>query len=119
MSLRLFLDEDSQAKRLVDLLRDAGHDVLTVNEVGLVRKPDSFILDYARQEGRLLLTRNCDDFYNLHKINSNHSGIFAIYQDADLSKNMSYSTIVKCIANLESSGLIVANQFIPLNPCNY
>ena len=58
MSLRLFLDEDSQAKRLVDLLRDADHDVLTVNEVGLVRKPDSFVLDYARQEGRLLLTRN-------------------------------------------------------------
>lgn len=119
MSLKLFLDEDSQAKRLVDLLRGEGHDVLTVNEVGLVRKPDSFVLEYARQEGRLLLTRNCDDFYNLHNINSNHSGIFAIYQYADSSKNMSYSAIVKCIANLESSGLIFTNQFIPLNPWNY
>ena len=35
MSLRLFLDEDTQSKALVSLLQNASHDVLTVNEAGL------------------------------------------------------------------------------------
>jgi predicted nuclease of predicted toxin-antitoxin system len=59
------LDEDSQGKRLIELLRNAGHDIITVSEAGLERKPDSFVLDYARQERRVLLTRNCDDFHTL------------------------------------------------------
>ena len=57
MSLRLLLDEDSQAKKLVNLLRQAGHDILTVNQTGLMGKPDSMVLDRARQEDRILLTR--------------------------------------------------------------
>lgn len=82
-------------------------------------KPDSLVLDYARQEGYLLLTRNCDDFHNLHQANPNHPGILAVYQDSDPSKSLSYSTLVKCIANLEASGLSLTNQFIPLNGWNY
>ncbi|MBO1347932.1 MAG: DUF5615 family PIN-like protein [Hormoscilla sp. GUM202] len=39
----------SQAKRLVELLRDAGQDVITVREADLMTKPDSLVLDYARQ----------------------------------------------------------------------
>ena len=41
MSLRLLLDEDSQAKYLVNLLQIAGHDVLTVNEADLMTQSDS------------------------------------------------------------------------------
>ena len=119
MSLKLLVDEDSQAKRLVQLLRDAGHDVLTVNEAGLMTRPDSQVLDYAKREGRLLLTRNCDDFQNLHQANPNHPGILAVYQHPDSSKCLSYSTVVKCIANLEQSSCSLANQFIPLNAWNY
>lgn len=62
MSLRLLLDEDSQAKYLVNLLRAAGHDVVTVKEAGLGSRLDTVILDYASQELRVLLTRNCEDF---------------------------------------------------------
>lgn len=58
----MLLDEDSQAKYLVNLLRAAGHDVITINEAGLMGQSDSFLLEYARQQGRVLLTRNCDDF---------------------------------------------------------
>lgn len=119
MSLRLLLDEDSQAKRLVNLLKEAGHDVITVNEAGLMSKPDSVVLDYARQEGRVLLTRNCDDFQNIHQLNSVHSGILAVYEYPDSSKNMSYQKIVKAIANLETAGFSLENQFIALNQWNY
>lgn len=119
MSLRLLIDEDSQALRLVNLLRNAGHDVITVNEAGLMSKPDTVVLNYARLEGRLLLSRNCDDFLALHTANPNHPGILAVYQDPDPSKNMSYLTIVKSIANLETSGYSLASQFIALNQWNY
>ena len=40
MSLKLFIDEDSLAKPLVKTLRKAGHDVVTVNEVGLGSQSD-------------------------------------------------------------------------------
>ncbi|MEX0270220.1 DUF5615 family PIN-like protein [Leptolyngbyaceae cyanobacterium UHCC 1019] len=97
MSLRLLLDEDSQAKYLLNLLRLAGHDVITVNEAGLEGQVDSEVLNYAIQDRRSLLTRNCNDFRELHEINPNHSGVLAVYQDADLAKNMSYQAIAPVI----------------------
>jgi predicted nuclease of predicted toxin-antitoxin system len=66
LSLFLLLDEDSQAKALVGLLKAAGHDVLTVNGAGIAGSPDDAVLKYAHTEGRVLLTRNCNDFQELH-----------------------------------------------------
>ena len=56
MSLKLLLDEDSQAKYLVNLLRDSAHDVITANDADLGGLPDSVVLDYARQQKRVMLT---------------------------------------------------------------
>ncbi len=119
MSLRLLLDEDSQAKRLVTVLEKAGHEVLTINEVGLAGSSDDVVLDYAREANLILLTHNCDDFEELHNLNPNHSGILAVYSNADRFKNMSFKTIVKAIANLEAAGIPLTNQFISLNYWNY
>ncbi len=119
MSLKLLLDEDSQAKYLVNLLRGVGHDVVTVNDAGLGGLPDSAVLDFARQRGRVTLTRNCDDFHELHQANPLHAGILAVYQNSDLAKNMSYQSISNAIANLESSGYVLENQFVILNQWNW
>lgn len=119
MSLKLLVDEDSQAKRLVNLLRQAGHDVLTINEAGLAGEDDAIVLDYARQERRLLLTQNCKDFEVLHQENLNHPGILGIYRERQYSKNMNFQEIVKAIANLEAAMMPLANQFISLNQWNY
>ena len=67
LSLRLLLDEDSQSQLLVKLLTAAGHDVLTINKIGLTGCTDDVVLDYAIQENRILLTHNCDDFEELHQ----------------------------------------------------
>jgi predicted nuclease of predicted toxin-antitoxin system len=115
----LLLDEDIQDKLLVRLLRNSGHDVITVNGAGLMGQTDPIVLDYARTNSRLLLTYNCDDFEELHKVNSNHPGIFAVYQDANSLKNMTFKTIVRAITNLEAANVPLANQFIPLNQWNY
>ena len=119
MSLQLLIDEDSQDKRLVKLLRDVGHNVVTVNELELMGQPDSVIFASARNSNRLILTFNCDDFQFLHEGNPNHPGILVIYHNADLSKNMSFKAIVKAIANLEASMISLTKQFISLNQWNY
>lgn len=119
MSLKLLIDEDSQAQSLVNLLRNASHDVLTVNEAGLMSQPDSIVLNYAIENNRVLLTRNCRDFKALHEVNSSHPGILAIYQEANPLKKISYKDLVKAIANLESANFSLANQFIALNHWNY
>ncbi len=119
MSLPLLLDEDSQAKYLVNALKAAGHAVLTANDAEITGFPDDKVLDYARQHNRILLTRNCDDFRTLHQANSTHPGILAVYQDAKPAKNMSYQTIAKAIGNLEAAGLDLANQFVILNQLHF
>ena len=113
--MRLLIDEDSQAKTLVRLLVDTGHDVLTAEAAGLNSLADREVLTRAISEGRVLLTRNCGDFLALHAKLLDHAGILAVYQDADLSKNMSYSEIVRAISNVESSRMPLDHQFIVLN----
>lgn len=113
------MDEDSQAQLLVKLLRNDSHDVLTINEAGLSGSEDAVVLDYARLEGRSLLTQNCRDFEVLHQANPNHPGILAVYRDSNPSKNMSFKDIIRAIANLEVAEVPVANYFIALNQWNY
>jgi predicted nuclease of predicted toxin-antitoxin system len=119
LSLRLLIDEDSQDKVLVKLLQEAGHDLLTVNEAGLMSKADNIVFNYAVDNNRIILTLNCPDFEKLHQEISIHSGIFAVYQEANLNKKMSFKQIVKAIANLESANFPLSNQFISLNHWNY
>ncbi len=119
MSLKLLLDEDSQAKHLVNLLRGVGHDVITVNDAGLGGLPDNVVFEYARQHKGVIITRNCDDFLELHQVNKIHAGILAVYQNSAVLKNMSYQSISKVIANLELSGYNLENQFIILNQWNW
>lgn len=119
MSLKLLVDEDSLAKTLIKTLREAGHDVVTVNEVGLGGQPDRVVLNYARAHHRTLLTHNCRDFQALHQEDPSHPGILAVYRDSDYLKNMSRQAIVRAIANLEAASLALKDRFISLNHWNY
>lgn len=119
MSLRLLIDEDTQYKAIVETLRALSHDVLTVNEAGLSGQKDPLVLDFAIRNNRVLLTRNCKDFQVLHQAEIDHSGILGIYQDRNYFKDMGIQDIARAIANLEASGIPLANQFIALNHWNY
>jgi hypothetical protein len=92
---------------------------LTGNEACLTKRLDRFVLNYAITDNRILLTRNCADFLELHRLNPVHAGIMAVYQDADPSKNMSYQSIVKAIVNIQTTEYAWENQFIILNQWNY
>jgi predicted nuclease of predicted toxin-antitoxin system len=119
LSLKLLIDEDSQAKLLIRLLRNAGHDLVTISEAFLEGINDDDVLNYARENERVVVTHNVKDFERLHKINDNHPGIIAIYRETNSTKNMSFKAIVKALANLESASISLANQFISLNHWNY
>lgn len=92
---------------------------ITANEANLMGQDDSLVLEFARNDNRILLTRNCKDFRALHLNNSNHPGIFGIHHNRDYSKDMSILDIVKAIANLEAAQIPLVNQFIVLNHWNY
>ena len=119
MSLRLLVDEDTQEKRLVDLLRKAGHDVLTINELKLQDSDDTVVFDCAKKQTRVVLTKNCRDYQTLNQLNSSHPGILGIYQYNYPPKDMGAKDIVKAISNLEALGISLANQFITLNQFKY
>lgn len=113
--MKLLLDEDSQSRMLVNLLTVDGHDVLTVHNAGLNGAMDSQVLSYAYQQGRVLLTRTCSDFKALHRANSSHFGILAIYEDRDFEKNMSRQSVVQALKNIGDAEIEVNGQFIELN----
>lgn len=113
--MRLLLDEDSQSRLVVRLLREAGHDAVTVSEAGMEAFLDADVLKRARQDARVVLTRNVRDFHALHLDDSNHEGILVEYQDKDPTKNMSAASIVRAVSNLEESGWVIKGEFIALN----
>jgi len=57
--MRILADENIQEPTLL-FLRELGHDVIGVNEVGLKSAPDTDIFQKAQQEQRVVLTYNCD-----------------------------------------------------------
>ena len=78
-------------------------------------------LEHAAQHGLIVLTKNPKDFVHLHNAwrtaNRDHPGIFLVYQDNDVGRDMSDAEVVRAVANVEevhgAGGL--ANQVFSLN----
>ena len=62
MTISLFMDEDSLHKDILDALRRAGFDCLTVTEAGREMLSDEEQLDFCSRVERTILTRNTKDF---------------------------------------------------------
>ncbi|HET9984963.1 MAG TPA: DUF5615 family PIN-like protein [Longimicrobiales bacterium] len=60
-SLAFLFDQHVNAPALHEL-RCRGVDVVHVAEVGLADADDPGVLDWARRQGRIVVTRNCRDF---------------------------------------------------------
>jgi hypothetical protein len=76
----LYADEDF-AFPIVAILRQLGHDILTAQEDGRRRTPDSVILARAHALGRAVLTHNRRHYERLHWQGANHSGILSAKQN--------------------------------------
>ena len=58
MQIRLYLDEDTMTRTLVNALRARGADVTTVFEEGMTGRNDTDQLEYASQHERVLYSFN-------------------------------------------------------------
>lgn len=69
---------------VVEELRRLGHDVLTTQDTGQAGQatPDPAVLEFARAEGRALLTLNRKHFVRLHS-QSQHAGIIVCTFDPE------------------------------------
>lgn len=62
--IRLLLDEDTWLL-LATALRDGGHDVVHINELGMQATEDPDVLKYAVRERRAVFTHNAQDYMPL------------------------------------------------------
>lgn len=117
--MNFYLDDDVAERRLVGLLERAGHLVTTPQQAGLPGAVDARHLVYASQNNLVLMSRNHDDFLDLHLVveaaGGAHPGILIVRYDNDPSRDMTPRGIVAAIGRLESSGVPIANQFVILN----
>ena len=123
MSLKLLVDECILDKLLAAKLRAAGHDIVTVTEAGLTRKPDHAVFTAAIASDRLVITINCSDFVDLAEARlanqGSHPGVLLVYRYNVPAKEMSHDEIVKAIANLEATGLNLKDGCHKLNDYKY
>jgi hypothetical protein len=77
--MNLYLDDDSMDRHLVTLLSNAGHVVVIPPEVHLSGAADTRHFIYAMRQSLILVTRNHDDFLDLHEVvqaaHGRHPGI--------------------------------------------
>ena len=80
--MNLYLDDDTADRQLVRRLFNAGHGVVVPGEVNLSGAPDTRHLIHAMRQSLVLMTRNHDDFLDLHEVvqvaRGAHPGILII-----------------------------------------
>jgi hypothetical protein len=117
--MKFYLDDDSAKASLVKLLHKAGHQVAIPADAGLAAMSDARHLLYTVQKDFVLVTRNHDDFEDLHLLlqaaGGQHAGLLVVRLDNDPSRDMKDRDIVRAIANLEGAGVTVANDLHILN----
>ena len=83
--MALLLADEHFPLPVVEGLRQLGHDVVTVRDLGLDNQgfPDSGVLARATVEGRAVLTENRWDYVRLHRQGQQHAGIVSPSKDSD------------------------------------
>lgn len=112
---RFHLDQNVAAD-IGDALRDAGHDVVTTNEAGLLDADDDEHLLSAAKAGRIVVTHNGKDFRLLHGAwlrwardwgaARTHAGILIIPQSPFWTFPLAARTIHEFVDSLPSGQLL-------------
>ena len=88
-------------------------------DLGLAGAADPRHLASCATQGLVLLTRDHDDFLDLHDLvqatHGSHAGILVVRADNDPARDMKDRDIARAIANLESARVPIENDFNILN----
>ncbi len=117
--MRIYLDEDLASGLVATLLQKPGHDVTTPLQAFLLGRSDAVQLTHAISENRVCLSRNYQDFEELHLLvqqaHGIHSGILVVRRENDPTCDLSEKGIVAAIRKLEAASVPIANEYIVLN----
>jgi hypothetical protein len=117
--MNLYLDDDSAKASLVKLLKRAGHQVAIPADAGRAGVSDPRHLMHTVQQDLVLLTRNHDDFEDLHLLvratGGKHPGLLVVRFDNDPTRDMKDRDIARAIGNLEGAGVAIDNEMHVLN----
>jgi hypothetical protein len=119
LSQKIYLDDCAYTKELVRLLEAAGHQVTTPQQAGTTGREDKVHFHYASDNRLILITKNPDDFLELHEKDPDHAGILLLYQDNDPDRDMNHADVVRAIANLEQAGIAFEGACHILNAWRY
>ena len=117
--MKLYVDDDTVKGKLVALLRRAGHTLMLPIDLNMSGVSDARHFINAIHRGFVLLTRNHDDFLDLHEVvlaaHGTHPGLLIIRSDNDPTRDMTPGGIVHAITKLLASGAPVADTLQVLN----
>lgn len=117
--MNLYLDDNSVKSSLTNILRRSGHHVTLPADVGLSGATDPRHLAICADQSLVILTKDHDDFLDLHDLvqaaHGRHAGILVVCADNDPAKDMRDHEIVRALANLEASQIPTENGFFILN----
>ena len=117
MSLRILLDENSEADWFVNLLKESGYEVICLKDFQKKGLSDDAVLESAIHEGCVLYTRD-RDFLRIAKSGAKHPGIIFEYR-TNSPKDMSYAEIVAALSTLLKANENLENKIWIINNYRY
>lgn len=107
MTIRLYFDEDSMDRALVQSLKSRGANVTTAFKENMIEQNDEAHLNFATKQERVLYSFNISDFYHIHCTwiiqNKYHTGIL-------LSQQQRYSVGEQMRRILKLMSFVTAEQ---------
>ncbi|MGZ3472475.1 MAG: DUF5615 family PIN-like protein [Isosphaeraceae bacterium] len=117
--MRSLVDENLSSPRPASPLRAQGHDPVLASDVGLLSVTDARVLIFAIAQALPVLTRDSEDFEDLHDLVmaavGHHPGILIVRFDNDPRHNLTDRGIATAISKLESSGVPIRDRIHVLN----
>jgi predicted nuclease of predicted toxin-antitoxin system len=117
--MRFLIDENMSSSRLASRLRGQGHDPVLAGDVGLLSMTDPRVLIYSIAQDLPVLTRDAEDFEDLHDLvvaaSGHHVGILIVRFDNDPRRNLTDRGISTALSKLETSGVPIADRIHVLN----
>jgi predicted nuclease of predicted toxin-antitoxin system len=117
--MKFLIDENMSSPRLASRLRAQGHDPVLARDVGLLSVSDARVLIFSIAQAMPVLTRDSEDFEDLHDLvmasAGHHAGILLVRFDNDPRHNLTDRGISTALSKLESSGVPIGDRIHVLN----
>ena len=117
--MRFLIDENMSSTVLASRLRAQGHHPVMAGDVGLLSMTDPRVFIYSIVQDLPVLTRDAEDFEDLHALviasAGHHAGILIVRFDNDPRRNLTDRGLGTAITKLEASGVGIRDRIHVLN----